>query len=352
MFYKHYMAEQTFLSIRQTGLCTGSRLSPDCFGSVISDRIIRIIYFLFTIEVLSAQGNCDRIYIFSDLRTGCIDLTLDRNAICCSGDHFLAVLALRRNICCSIAAVRRNMPNPYGFSSLLHSMTNSPDGLLCCQLFITYAAVAAFRQAVLGTGGCNCCICYLLVTRGGNNFLCLQHFLTYAAALSFGFTVLGTGRCNCSNYYLFVTRCFDARPLLHGLSTGLAFLFRGITIFCTGIWHICLCLYNVIFIMVCFRDHLLFYEHFIAVQTHLSFCQTGLCTGSRLSPDCFGSMIPLRTHLYLVGVSIRFPVQGVPHRKSPSSCLSAACSAPPRLGTLSPSPVNGWPHFVHFAVTV
>ena len=221
------------------------------------------------------------------------------------------------------------MPNPYGFSSLLHSMTNSRDARLCRQLFLTYAAVAAFRQAVLGAGGGNCCIRYPLVTRGGNGFLFHQHFLTYAAALSFGFTVLGTGRCNCSNYYLFVTRCFDERPLLHDLSTGLAFLFRCITIFCTGIWHICLCLYNVIFIMVCFRDHLLFYEHFIAVQTHLSFCQTGLCTGSRLSPDCFGSMIPLLTHLYLIGVSIRFPVQGVPYRKSPSSCLSAACSAPP-----------------------
>ena len=169
-------------------------------------------------------------------------------------------------------------------------VTRGGNNFLCLQHCITYAAVLSFGFTALGTGGCNCCICYLGVTQCGNNFLCLQHFLTYAAVLSFGFTVLGAGGCNCCIRYLLVTRCWDALPLLHDLSTGLAFLFRCITIFCTGIWLICLCLYNVIFIMVCFRDHLLFYEHFIAEQTHLSICQTGLCTGSRLSPDCFGSV--------------------------------------------------------------
>ena len=169
-------------------------------------------------------------------------------------------------------------------------MTRGGNGFLFHQHCITYAAVFSLGQAGLGTGGGNCCIRYLGMTRGGNSFLFRQHCITYAAVLSFGFTGLGAGGCNGCICYLFVTRCWDALPLLHGLSTGLAFLFRGITIFCTGIWHICLCLYNVIFIMVCFRDHLLFYEHFIAEQTHLSGCQTGLCTGSRLSPDCFGSV--------------------------------------------------------------
>ena len=287
---QHGIAYAAVAAFGQAGLGAGGGNCFIYYLGVTSGRIIRILYFFFTIEVLSAQQNCDRIYIFSDLRTGCIDLTLDRNAICCSGDHFLTVLALRRNICCSKATVRRNMPIPYGFSSFSHSMTNSRDDFLFRQLFLTYAAVAACRQAVLGAGGCNGCIRYLLVTRGGIDFLCLQHFITYAAMRSFGFAVLGAGGCNCCVRYHGVTRCWDALPLLHDLTTGLALLFRCITIFCTGIWHICLCLYNVI--MFCFlRDHLLLFDYCRAVQTHLSICQTGLCTGSRLSPDCFGSVI-------------------------------------------------------------
>ena len=131
LLFEHYSAEPTTLSICQTGLCTGSWLSPDWFGSVTFSGGIRIIYLLFTVELLSAQQNFDRIYIFSILCAGCSCRLLDRNAICCSGDRVITVLALRRNLYRSKAAIRRNVPLPYGFCFLLHSMTNSRDGLLC-----------------------------------------------------------------------------------------------------------------------------------------------------------------------------------------------------------------------------
>ena len=224
-------------------------------------------------------------------------------------------------------------------------MANSRDACLCRQHFITYAAVAAFRQTVLGAGRCNCCIRYLLVTRGGNNFLFHQHFLTYAAVLSFGFTVLGAGRGNCCIYYHGMTRCFEALPLLHDLTTGIAFLFRGITIFCTGIWHICLCLYNVIFIMICFRDLLLFYEHFFAELTTLSICQTGMCTVSLPSPDCFGSVLLHRIwHLYSIGAGVCFPVQGVVNYMCHKFIMSAGCC----FRIPNPSPAITGKHFAAF----
>ena len=340
-----FAANAAVLSFGQAGLGAGGGNCFIYYLGVTSGRIIRIIYFFFTIELLSAQQNCDRIYIFSALRTGCIDIMPDRNAICCSGDHFLTVLALRRNICCSKAAVLRNMPIPYGFSSFSYSMTNSRDARPFRQHFITYATVAAPpRPTGLGAGGCNCCIRYHSVTRGGDNFLFHQHFLTYAAALSFGFTVLGAGGCNCSNYYLFVTRCFLELPLLHDLTTGSAFLFRGIAIFCTGIWHICLCLYNVI--MGCFlRDLRLLFEHFFAILTTLSICQTGMCTVSLPSPDWFGSTLLLRIwHLYSVGAGVCFPVQGVVNFMYHKFTMSAGCC----FRLLNPSLAFTAKHFAAF----
>ena len=117
------VASAAALFIGQAGLGAGSRLSLDCYlGRVAYGRSIWIIYCFFTIELLSAQGNCDRIYLFSALRTGWIALTLDCNAICCSGERFITFLALRRNRYRSKTAIR-NSPIPYGFSSFIHNMS-------------------------------------------------------------------------------------------------------------------------------------------------------------------------------------------------------------------------------------
>ena len=87
--------------------------------------------------------------------------------------------------------------------------------------------------------------------------------------LSFGFTVLGTGGCNCCIRYPLVTRGFDDCRRFCDRSTGLALLFRFMPIFCTGSWLIFLCLYNVI--MFCFFGNLrLLFEHFFAELTTLS----------------------------------------------------------------------------------
>ena len=223
-------------------------------------------------------------------------------------------------------------------------MANSRDACPCLQHFITYAAVAAFRQTILGAGRCNGCIYYLLVTRGGNGFLFHQHFPTYSAVLSFGFAVLGAGGCNCCIYYHGMTRCFEALPLLHDLTTGSAFLFRFITILCTGIWHICLCLYNVI-MGCCFRNHRLLFEHSFAKLTTLSICQTGLCTVSLPSPDWFGSVLLHRIwHLYSVGAGVCFPVQGVVNFMCHKFIMSAGCC----FRFPNPSPAITGKHFAAF----
>ena len=196
----------------------------------------------------------------------------------------------------------------------------------------------------LGTGGGDCFIGHYRVALRRNGLLCQQHFFTHAAALSFGLTGLGTGGCNFSNYYLLVTRCFEAFPILHGLITGSAFLFRGIAIFCTGIWHICLCLYNVI-MGCCFRNLRLLFEHFFAILTTLSLCQTGLCTGSRLSLDYFGSVLLLRIwHLYSVGAGVCFPVQGVVNFMCHKFIMSAGCC----FRVLNPSLAFTAKHFAAF----
>ena len=128
---QHCITYATVFSLGQAGLGAGGCNGCICYLGVTSGRIIRIIYFFFTIELLSTQENCDRIYIFSALCTGCIDAVPICSVICCSGDCVITVLALRRNLYRSKAAIRRNIPLPYGFCFLLHSMTNSRDGLLC-----------------------------------------------------------------------------------------------------------------------------------------------------------------------------------------------------------------------------
>ena len=160
-------------------------------------------------------------------------------------------------------------------------MANSRDACLCLQHFITYAAVAAFRQTDLGTGGCNCCIRYLLVTRGRNSFLFHQHFLTYAAVLSFGFTGLGAGGCNGCICYLFVTRCWDALPLFHGLSTVLAFCFLCPSVLGTSCGLFQFTSINIQ--MSAGRDLLLRFQHLITVIAMAATGQTGLCTGCRFA---------------------------------------------------------------------
>ena len=293
-----FLAHTAVLSFGFTGLGAGGGNCCIRYLGVPSGRIIRIFYFFFTIELLSAQGNCDRVYIFSDLRTGCIDLTLDCNAICCSGDHFLTVLALRRNICCCKATVRRNMPIPYGFSSFSHSMTNSRDARPFRQHFITYATVATPpRPTGLGTGGCNCCICYHGVTQCGNNFLFLQHFLTYAAVAACLQTGLGTGGCNCCIRYLGMTCGFDRYRFIYALFTVLAFCFPCPSVLGTSCGLFPFTDTNIQ--MSAGRYHLLRFQHRIAVIAVAALGQAGLCTGCRFAFVWDRKMAARRCAFYL-----------------------------------------------------
>ena len=94
---QHCITYAAVAACGQAGLGAGRCNGCIRYPLVTRGGIIRIFYFFFTIELLSAQQNCDRIYIFSDLRTGCIDAVPICSAICFSGNHFLAVLASRRN---------------------------------------------------------------------------------------------------------------------------------------------------------------------------------------------------------------------------------------------------------------
>ena len=119
------------------------------------------------------------------------------------------------------------------------------------------------------------------MTRGGNNFLFHQHFLTYAAVLSFFFTVLGTGSCNCCIRYLLVTRCWDALPLLHGLTTVLAFCFLCPSVLGTSCGLFQFTSINIQ--MSAGRYRLLRFQHLIAVIAVAALGQTVFGTGCRFA---------------------------------------------------------------------
>ena len=135
------------------------------------------------------------------------------------------------------------------------------------------------------------------MTRGGNDFLCLQHFLTYAAALSFGLTGLGTGGCNCFIYYLGVTRGFDRYRFIYDLFTVPAFCFLCPSVLGTSCG---LCQFTSINIqMSAGRNHILRFQHLLAVIAVAALGQTGLCTGCRFAFVWDRKMAARRCVLYL-----------------------------------------------------